>query len=110
MTIREVAEELGVPERTLYRWVAALRCHLNGEIVRENGKVVISPSTMAKLQRIKELRQTGTPLREAIAAVAGGGQTSSAERQQSLLQVVNGVALGVIAAAVVAIAVALWVR
>ena len=119
MTVRDVAKELGIPERTAYRWVAELRRHLNGEIARNGGRVTLSPAAVAIMRQIRQLRNEGLSLQEAIASLVGKeklaaspaeDRQSSADRWRDATKIVDTVALAVIAAAMVAIAVALWVR
>lgn len=66
-TVRDVAKELGVSERTIQRWISALRQHLNGAIRQEGRRVVLSDDAVALLRQIRQLCDDGVPFNRAVA-------------------------------------------
>ena len=70
-TVKDVAKELGVSERTIQRWIGALRQHLNGAIRQEGRRVVLSDDAVALLCQIRQLRDDGVPFNQAVAKALG---------------------------------------
>jgi len=126
-TVRDVAKELGVSERTIQRWISALRQHLNGAIRQEGRRVVLSDDAVALLRQIRQLRDDGVPFNQAVvkalkieetgassesyAAVKNDAMLSRRQsRQCDVVDVVIVVSCTVGALSLVAIAVALWLK
>jgi|Deesub1362A_J573_1020465.scaffolds.fasta_scaffold01665_11 DNA-binding transcriptional MerR regulator len=126
-TVKDVAKELGVSERTVQRWTSALRQHLNGAIRQEGRRVVLSDDAVALLRQIRQLRDDGVPFNRAVAKVLGVEETDAPpedyatvkddatlsrrqSRQCDVVDVVIAVSCAVGALSLAAIAVALWLR
>jgi DNA invertase Pin-like site-specific DNA recombinase/uncharacterized protein YndB with AHSA1/START domain len=77
-TIRELAEEIGMPEPTLYNWVqnGRLRCRTATASSRRAVLVHADPATVAAL---KEIRATPAPWRRRPPRLANPDPASSAE-------------------------------
>jgi len=123
-TVKDVAKELGVSERTVQRWLGTLRQHLNGAIRQEGRRVVLSDDAVDILRRIAKLRHDGTSLKEAIAEALGieedtteasAAATSEPGRETSrqwrdVVMMVAVAELGLIAVGVLLLAIRAWVR
>ena len=123
-TVKEVAKELGVSERTVQRWLGTLRQYLNGAIRQEGRRVVLSDDAVDVLRRIRQLRHEGMTLKEAVTEALGieedtnpspalatpepGRATSRHWRDVVMVALV--VELGVIAVGVLLIALRVWTR
>ena len=126
-TVKDVAKELGVSERTIQRWVGALRPYLNGAVRQEGRRVVLSDDAVTLLRQIRQLRDDGMSLNQAIAKALGIQETDTSvvsqataekaeatsrqrTRQCDVVDVVVATSCAVGALSLVAIAVALWLR
>lgn len=126
-TVRDVARELGLSERTVQRWVAALRQHLDGAIRQERRRVILSDDAVSLLRQIRQLRDSGMSLSQAIEKTVGNieikdlpklhataDDAATSPRRQSrqcdVVDVVVATSCAVGALSLVAIAVALWLR
>ena len=126
-TVKDVAKELGVSERTVQRWVGALRHYLDGAVRQEGRRVVLSDDAVALLRQVRQLRDDGLSFRQAVSKVLGieGASTSPGaqraiepiatlsrqeSRQCSVTDIVIATSCAVGALSLVAIAVALWLR
>lgn len=126
-TVKDVAKELGVSERTIQRWIGALRQHLNGAIRQEGRRVVLSDDAVALLRQIRQLRDNGMSFSQAVSKVLDIEETgpsledhatiengATLSRRQSrrcdVVDVVIAVSCAVGAMSLVAIAVALWLK
>jgi len=126
-TVREVAQELGLSERTVQRWIGALRQHLNGAIRQEGRRVILDEDAVALLRQIRQLRDSGMTFNQAVGKVLGINQTDGffktnatikpvaglSQRQSrhcDVVDVVIAVSCAVGALSLVAIAIALWLK
>jgi len=122
-TVKDVATELGVSERTVQRWIGALRQHLNGAIRQDGRRVVLDDDAVDILRRIAELRHDGMSLKEAIAEALGveediteasaaatsePGRTT-ARQWRDVVMIVVVVELGLIAVGVFLLAIRAWI-
>jgi len=126
-TVKDVAKELGVSERTVQRWLGTLRQHLNGAIRQEGRRVVLSDDAVALLRQIRQLRDSGMSFSQAVSKVLGIEETGPSleghatvengvtlsrrqSRQCDVVDIVIATSCAVGALSLVAIAVALWLR